>query len=174
MSPPYSARIISQNLSNRLLVPPPIWIDVRASAIVQFDADIVDFLGARPKRPYRLSSRAKSRAGMARAAAVSLCIAEATASAYISRMQDGPMQTEAEMSKTLLTAIAFLFVAAAPAFAQSYNPEVTTGNITQWYDEGNHLHPNPSPNAGVPYPYSVYGGVPVYRPRARVRYRRTW
>ena len=82
------------------------------------------------------------------------------------------MQTEVDMRKTLMAAAALLFVAAAPAFAQSYDPRLTTGNITQWYDQGNHLHPNPSPNAWMPY--RVYRGVPAYRPRARVRYRRTW
>ena len=80
------------------------------------------------------------------------------------------MQTEVDMRKALMAAAALLFVAAAPALAQSYNPEVTTGNITQWYDDGNHLHRNPSPNAAIPY--SVYGGVPVYRPRTHIRSKR--
>jgi hypothetical protein len=75
------------------------------------------------------------------------------------------------MRKTLVAAGAFLFVAAAPAFAQSYNPDLTTGNITQWYDYGNNLHRNPSPGAA---PYGAYGEVPVYRPRAYGRsYRHT-
>src|SRR5262249_38978273 len=87
--------------------------------------------------------------------------------------EDGSMQTEAEMRKTLVAAAVFLFIAAAPAFAQSYDPKLTTGNITQWYDQRNHLHRNPSPNAAVPYS-AYYGGVPVYRPRARVRYRQYW
>jgi len=76
------------------------------------------------------------------------------------------------MRKTLVAAAALLFVAAAPAFAQSYDPDLTIGNVTQWYDYGNHLHRNPSPNTATPY--GAYGGVPVYRSRARVRYRRTW
>ena len=80
------------------------------------------------------------------------------------------METEVEMRKTLVAAAAFLFVAAAPAVAQSYNPDLTTGNITQWYDYGNNLHRNPSPNAATPY--GAYGEVPVYRPRAHVRSKR--
>jgi hypothetical protein len=80
------------------------------------------------------------------------------------------METEVEMTKTLVAAAAFLFVAAAPAFAQSYDPDITTGNITQWFDRGNHLHRNPSPNAATPY--RAYGEVPTYRPRAHVRSKR--
>ena len=80
------------------------------------------------------------------------------------------MPREVEMRKTLVAAAAFLFVAAAPAFAQSYDPDITTGNITQWYDRWNHLHPNPSPNAARPY--SAYSEVPSYRPRAHVRSKR--
>jgi hypothetical protein len=80
------------------------------------------------------------------------------------------METEVEMTKTLVAAAAFLFVAAAPAFAQSYDPDITTGNITQWFDRGNHLHRNPSPNAATPY--RAYGEVPAYRPRAHVRSKR--
>jgi hypothetical protein len=99
-------------------------------------------------------------------------MADATPSTYIRLRTIVSLQKEVNMRKTSLATAAFMFVAAAPAFAQSYNPEVTTGNITQWYDEGNNLHRNPSPNAAMPY--SVYGGVPVYRPRARVRPRRTW
>jgi hypothetical protein len=99
----------------------------------------------------------------------SLCIADATPSTHIRRRNDGSLETEVEMRKTLVAAAAFLFVAAAPAFAQSYNPS-GTGNITQWFDYGNHLHPNPSPNAATPY--SAYGEVPTDRPRAHVRSKR--
>jgi len=74
------------------------------------------------------------------------------------------------MRKTVMTAAAFLFVAAVPALAQSFNPDVKTGNITQWYDYWNRLHPNPSPNAWTPY--GVYGETPVYRPRVYLRSRR--
>jgi|SRR5262245_16497902 len=63
--------------------------------------------------------------------------------------------TEPKMKKTLLVAAAAaLCMAASSAFAQSYDPDLGTGDITQWYDNGNNLHPNPSSN--VPY----YGDGP--------------
>jgi len=66
-----------------------------------------------------------------------------------------------------MAAAAFLSIAAPPAFAQSYDPDIKNGNITQWYDRWNNLHPNPSPN--VARPYGAYGEVPPYPPRAYVR-----
>ena len=62
------------------------------------------------------------------------------------------------MKKTLLAAAAaVLCIAASSAFAQSYDPDLGTGNITQWYDNGNNLHPNP--NLNVPYGYDSYAQV---------------
>lgn len=50
---------------------------------------------------------------------------------------------------------------ASSAFAQSYDLDLGAGTITQWYDNGNNLHPNPSPN--VPdYGYGPYAQLPRY------------
>ncbi len=77
------------------------------------------------------------------------------------------MQREVAMRTTLFTAAAFLCVAVPPAFAQSYDPDITNGNITQWFDRWNNLHSNPSPNA--PRPYGAYGEAPPYQSRPYVR-----
>src|SRR5262245_23505660 len=79
------------------------------------------------------------------------------------------------MKKTLLVAAAAaLCMAASSAFAQSYDPDLGTGDITQWYDNGNNLHPNPSSNAPYygdgPYAqlfdaYYDYGPGIFYDPR---------
>jgi len=68
-----------------------------------------------------------------------------------------------EMKKALLASVAVLFIA-SPAFAQSYDPDIGTGNQTQWFDNGDRLHPNADAT-----PYGAYGQVPVYAPRAHVR-----
>src|SRR5262245_65977068 len=73
------------------------------------------------------------------------------------------MKTEMEMKKALLASVAVLFIA-SPAFAQSYDPDIGTGNQTQWFDNGDRLHPNADAT-----PYGAYGQVPVYAPRAHVR-----
>jgi opacity protein-like surface antigen len=66
------------------------------------------------------------------------------------------------MKKTLLAAAALVVVVASPAFAQSYDPDLGSGNVTQWYDNGDHLHSNPDPNWGAPYNsyYDYYAQVP--------------
>ena len=61
------------------------------------------------------------------------------------------------MKRTLLAAAAAACIAASSALAQSYDPDLGTGNITQWYDNGNNLHPNP--NLNVPYGYDSYAQV---------------
>jgi hypothetical protein len=70
--------------------------------------------------------------------------------------------TEPKMKKTLLAAAAAaLCMTASSAFAQSYDLDLGAGTITQWYDNGNNLHPNPSPN--VPdYGYGPYAQLPRY------------
>ena len=67
------------------------------------------------------------------------------------------------MKKALLATAAVLLIA-SPAFAQSYDPDVGTGNQTQWFDNGDHLHPNADAA-----PYGAYAQVPAYAPRAHVR-----
>ena len=69
------------------------------------------------------------------------------------------------MKKTLLAAAAAVVcLAASSGYAQSYDPDLGTGNITQWYDNGNNLHPNPSLN--VPdYAYGSYAQVPYWHYR---------
>jgi hypothetical protein len=75
------------------------------------------------------------------------------------------------MKKTLLAAAAFVCVVASPAFAQSYDPDVGTGNTTQWYDNLDRLHPNPELNSGAygayaydPFSYGAYGYNLFYDP----------
>jgi len=65
------------------------------------------------------------------------------------------------MKKALLATVAVLFIA-SPAFAQSYDPDIGTGNQTQWYDQNDNLHGNASPD-------SAYAQVPAYAPRAHGR-----
>jgi len=67
------------------------------------------------------------------------------------------------MKKAFLATAAILFIA-SPAFAQSYDPDVGTGNLTQWFDGGDNLHPNADAS-----PYGAYAQVPAYAPRAHVR-----
>jgi hypothetical protein len=80
-----------------------------------------------------------------------------------------------EMKKTLLATAtaAVLFVAASPAFAQSYDPDIGSGNITQWFDNSDRLHANPEFNVAPPYNaynsyYDSYAEAPgwYYGPRA--------
>ena len=78
------------------------------------------------------------------------------------------------MKKALFAAAtaAVLFVAASPAFAQSYDPDVGSGNLTQWFDNSDRRHPN----ADVTVPNNAYGSyaqVPGgYRARRAVRQER--
>jgi len=72
-------------------------------------------------------------------------------------------EMEMEMKKALLASVAVVFIA-SPAFAQSYDPDVGTGNQTQWFDNGDRLHPNADAA-----PYGAYNQFPAYAPRVHVR-----
>ena len=79
------------------------------------------------------------------------------------------------MKKTLFATAtaAVLFVAVSPAFAQSYDPDVGSGNLTQWFDNSDRRHPNADVN--VPYDaYGSYAQVPGgYPTRPAVRQERS-
>jgi hypothetical protein len=67
---------------------------------------------------------------------------------------------ETDMKKTLLATTAFLLTA-APAFAQSYDPDIGSGNITPYSDNLNRSHPNPDLNVGAAYnAYGSYAQAP--------------
>jgi hypothetical protein len=62
------------------------------------------------------------------------------------------------MKKTLLAAAAVLFVAASPALAQSYDPDIGSGNLDSWPYTSN---PD-NPYAAQVSPYGAYGSFPYY------------
>src|ERR1700680_3360849 len=73
------------------------------------------------------------------------------------------------MKKTLLAAAALVFVIASPAFAQSYDPDIGTGNLDSWPYTSNTYSPygaygfDPSYGAYSYDPsYGAYGYVPYY------------
>ena len=65
------------------------------------------------------------------------------------------------MKKTLLAAAAFVFVAAAPAFAQSYDPDVGSGNLDSWPYTSNPDNPY-ADRATQTSPYGAYGFDPSF------------
>jgi hypothetical protein len=73
---------------------------------------------------------------------------------------------ELEMKKTLM-AVTALVLMAVPAFAQSYDPDIGSGNITPWNDNMNRPRPNPDQNTATPYnpylgSYDAYAQVPSW------------
>ena len=90
------------------------------------------------------------------------------------------------MKKTLLAAAALVFVVASPAFAQSYAPDVGSGNLNSWPYTTNPDNPyadrariGPYANGVVPYdgayafaPFDTYGADSYdYAPTPRTRHR---
>ena len=62
------------------------------------------------------------------------------------------------MNKTLFAAAALVFVSAAPALAQSYDPDVGSGNL-----DATPYTTNPdNPYAAQASPYGAYGFAPFY------------
>jgi hypothetical protein len=64
------------------------------------------------------------------------------------------------MKKTLLATAALVFVVASPAFAQSYAPDVGSGNLDSWPYTTN--PDNPYADSARIGPYGAYGFAPYY------------
>ena len=62
------------------------------------------------------------------------------------------------MKKTLLAAGAFAFMVASPALAQSYDPDLGSGNL----DAAPYTSNPDNPYAGQVSPYAAYGYVPSF------------
>ena len=65
------------------------------------------------------------------------------------------------MKKTLLAATAFMLVVASPALAQSYDPDIGSGNLDSWPYTSNPDNPYHDRATQVG-PYGAYGFVPFY------------
>jgi opacity protein-like surface antigen len=77
------------------------------------------------------------------------------------------------MKKTLLAAAALVCVVASPAFAQSYDPDIGSGNLDSWPYTSN--PDNPYASRAQISPYGAYGYDPyygAYAPAPRARHRR--
>lgn len=64
------------------------------------------------------------------------------------------------MKKALLAAAALTFVAASPAFAQAYDPDIGSGNLDSWPYTSNPDNPYAA-NGYQPF-YGAYGYDPYY------------
>jgi len=64
------------------------------------------------------------------------------------------------MKKTLFAAAAFAVAAASPAFAQSYDPDVGSGNLGSWPYTSN--ADNPYWDRAQVIPYGAYASEPSY------------
>jgi hypothetical protein len=65
---------------------------------------------------------------------------------------------ETEMKKIVFAAAALAVLVASPAFAQSYDPDIGSGNLDSWPYTSN---PD-RPYAAQVNPYSAYGFDPYY------------
>jgi hypothetical protein len=70
------------------------------------------------------------------------------------------MNWRLKMKKTFLAAAALLLVAASPALAQSYDPDVGSGNLDSWPYTSD--PDNPYASQAQISPYGAYGFDPAY------------